>query len=198
MRGENPVPSRVESSPVTCRIQSRHEQSQTQTQTFHPHSLPSSISISVSCNKHPCRSEPTPTSGDDAGRMIVRTSLHCVSTQRDRRQVQTANVCDHNHLRYKCLHSCIGTVTPGGTIDTVDSTDAQMAPSSSSGHSNASSNEVTTLTGSSDTETVELATKQCLEIDPPRFDESTTLFITAYNLIDQQDFRGLESNNVHG
>jgi hypothetical protein len=50
---------------------------------------------------------------------------------------------------------------------------------------------------SSYAETVELATKQCLDLDPPRFGESTTLCITAYNLIDQQNYRGLETSTVY-
>lgn len=83
------------------------------------------------------------------------------------------------------------------TVGTADSQPSPL-PSSSSRDSNDSPKDMITLTGSSSyTETVELATKQCLDLDPPRFGESTTLCITAYNLIDQQNFRGLEISTVY-
>jgi hypothetical protein len=77
------------------------------------------------------------------------------------------------------------------------------SPSSSSSELQSSDtidliNDVIPLNESSSyAETVELATKQCLDLDPPRFGESTTLCITAYNLIDQQNYRRLETSTVY-
>lgn len=83
-------------------------------------------------------------------------------------------------------------------LATVGTADSQPSPSSSVRDTNESPNDIITLTGSSSyTETVELATKKCLDLDPPRFGESTTLCITAYNLIDQQNFRGLATSTVY-
>jgi hypothetical protein len=83
-------------------------------------------------------------------------------------------------------------------LSTVGTTKSQPSPTSESFDTIESTNDVITLTGqSSYTETVELATKQCLDLDPPRFGESTTLCITAYNLIDQQNYRGLETSTVY-
>jgi hypothetical protein len=83
-------------------------------------------------------------------------------------------------------------------LSTVGTAKSQPSPSSDSPNTSDPTNDVITLAGSSSyTETVELATKQCLDLDPPRFGESTTLCITAYNLIDQQNYRGLETSTVY-
>lgn len=75
---------------------------------------------------------------------------------------------------------------------------AKSDPPSSLGDKGDPTNDALTLTGSSSyIETVELAMKQCLDLDPPRFGESTTLCITAYNLIDQQNYRGLETSTMY-
>jgi len=47
------------------------------------------------------------------------------------------------------------------------------------------------------TETLELAKEQCLDLKPPQHSESTTLCITAYSLIDQQNFRGIETATIY-
>ncbi|RDI77153.1 hypothetical protein Vi05172_g12903 [Venturia inaequalis] len=87
---------------------------------------------------------------------------------------------------------------PQAYLATIGIIDSQPSPSTNPGDSNKSPNKTIELTGSSSyTETVEFATKECLGLDPPRSGESTTLCITAYNLIDQQNFRGLETGTVY-
>lgn len=87
---------------------------------------------------------------------------------------------------------------PQAYLGTVGITDSQPSPSTNPGDSNKSPNKIIRLTSSSSyTETVEFAAKECLDLDPPRFGESTTLCITAYNLIDQQNFRRLETGTVY-
>ncbi|KAE9962510.1 hypothetical protein BLS_000248 [Venturia inaequalis] len=88
---------------------------------------------------------------------------------------------------------CEGRCPQAYLATTVGIIDSQPSQSTNPGDSNKSPNKIITLTGSSSyTETVEFATKECLDLDSPRSGESTTLCITAYNLIDQQNFRGLE------
>ncbi|QDS72357.1 hypothetical protein FKW77_008121 [Venturia effusa] len=112
-------------------------------------------------------------------------------------QLQQSPISVNEELAPARKRPCEGRC-PWVYLATVGTADSQPSPSPSSGDSSEPSNEVVTLTGSpSYTETVELATKKCLDLDPPRFGESTTLCITAYNLIDQQNFRGLETSTVY-
>lgn len=83
-------------------------------------------------------------------------------------------------------------------LSTVGIASPQRLPTPETSGTVDDTNKAITLTGSfSYAETVDLVSKQCLDLDPPRFGESTTLCITAYNLIDQQNYRGLETNTIY-